>query len=421
MVPQRKAEPIVVQTEKYGALYLSRALTFGLFSDLSRVQKSGTDAREFTVQTILRLLCLPEMTAEEIRAWPDELLIQVARAWVTGRGESDWPMPDDLPPFQAFQHGFAAYKQRIYRDMAESIGRISMPALDQSLGRFESFNAAITQQAADMSRRLAETMRSSIAEMVEASLRPVRESLAKIASSLTLTIDVGRLIPSLPDLGEIARRHEKYVRAADILDESGYPFMRLQWSFDEIVPFVGIDQRSPRVRDAAITNRLLGMTRGADFRQRLEALFANSAVLQRRWRIVQEALDAHRKRQYALSVPALLAQVEGIFTDALILKDMAIRHDGKLCARGPDGSIKLNKNGGPVELHGLGQKVQNARFHEGEMLRDLVDFFADGLVTERNDIMHGTRVGYDKARLSVQLILNVYVLAAELADFEGRS
>ena len=93
----------------------------------------------------------------------------------------------------------------------------------------------------------------------------------------------------------------------------------------------------------------------------------------------------------------------------------------KACAKGPDGNVKFNKKGEPVQLHGLGQKVQSSRFREDEILYDLVGFFADRLVAERNDIMHGDNLDYGRAKLSVQLMLNIYVLAAEFAEFESEN
>src|SRR5690606_8578329 len=119
-----------------------------------------------------------------------------------------------------------------------------------------------------------------------------------------------------------------------------------------------------------------------------------------------------------VAIPTLLAQVEGMFTDALILKQLVVRVNGKLCARDSSGNPKLDKNGKPVQLHGLGQKVNNSDLRNEYLLEGLADFFTAYLVSERNEIMHGSSISYNRAKLSIQLVLNVYLLAAEFADFE---
>jgi hypothetical protein len=47
-------------------------------------------------------------------------------------------------------------------------------------------------------------------------------------------------------------------------------------------------------------------------------------LLGKRWPVIEEALWTHRNRRYLLSVPPLLAQVEGAIADAMILKNIEL-------------------------------------------------------------------------------------------------
>jgi len=389
---------------------------------LSELQESDADPREFTAQAVSRFVYLPDLDLEEIRLWDDDLLTNVATAWANQKERHEWPLPDNLPPFNAFKNGYVAYSNSIYRDMREAIAQAYAPVFKgvaETVGK--QFADAVRQQLADFNRQVFQSIQSSVNLLAESVLGSLRENLANIVQSFKLEVQVGRFFENLPDFSELLKQYEKIDKAATALDEGGYRFMRYQWSLNEIAQFVGIDQIDPRVRNAAITNRLLSLTRSDEFVVEMERCFYDSSVLQPRWSIIEQALIAHQSRSYALSIPTLLAQVEGIFTDALILKNMAVRMNGKLCAKDQHGKLKLGKDGKPVQSRGLGQKVQNSKFRNDDILRDLVEFFADSLVSERNNILHGNHLTYDKAKLSVQLVLSVYFLAAEFAEFESES
>jgi hypothetical protein len=412
-MPKRRFK-VLIETKEYGTLYLRSSLTGGDLMHLSDLQESDIDPREFTAQAVSRFVYLPDIDLEEIRSWDDSLLVNVATTWANQKKGTEWPLQDDLPPFDAFKHGYVAYSNSVYRDMRETIAQAYAPVFK---GVAETFG----KQFADLNRQALKSIQSGVNLLAESVLGSFRENFAHIVQSFKLEVQVGKFFENLPDLSELLQQHEKIAKAATALDEGGYRFMRYQWSLNEIARFVGIDQIDPRVRNAAITNRLLSLTRSDEFAVEMEGCFHDSSVLQPRWGIIEQALIAHRNRSYALSIPTLLAQAEGIFTDALILKDMVVRVNGKLYAKDRHGKPKLGKDGKPVQLRGLGQKVQNSKFRNDDILRDLVEFFADSLVSERNDILHGNHLAYDKAKLSVQLILSVYFLAAELTEFESES
>src|SRR5258708_37293419 len=104
------------------------------------------------------------------------------------------------------------------------------------------------------------------------------------------------------------------------------------------------------------------------------------------WRVAARALGVPPRRDYLLSIPPLLAQVEGCIADALILKDIAVSKSGKLYKR-EHGRLKLDKHGKPVELHGAGQLIHHADFQRHPVLQDMVTLMTTQLIDHRNAIL----------------------------------
>jgi hypothetical protein len=92
-----------------------------------------------------------------------------------------------------------------------------------------------------------------------------------------------------------------------------------------------------------VTLALLTLTRSEEFAAELKERVLGSSVLEHRWEIVEQALDARRRREYLLSIPPLLAQIEGVIADALVLKNLAVPVGHKLYARGADGELRREK------------------------------------------------------------------------------
>ncbi len=408
MTPRKFIE---IQTEKYGVLQLLNDLSIGeirVLHDLT--ENEEVDSREFTVRVVHRLLHTPRLGIEEVRAWNDAQLQQTAITWAEQREGPAWQLVEGLDPYDAFEQGFRAYFRDLSREIGDRLKKVYTPVFEQitnSLRPFTEFQLSVIN-AAQMS--------------LASALSPSRISLTDFVSKMHIEIKVGQLFSNLPDLFEIGRWIEDYARTADALDIGGFPFL----TFADLAGFVGIDKVDARIRNAVVTNRLSRLTRNDEFRTDLERLFNSSSVLKRRWPIVEKALLAHQERNYTVSIPTLLAQVEGTFTDALILMSLVVRVNGKICERDSSGNPKLDKNGKPIQLRGLKGKVDllkrrlNASDLEDEyLLEALASFFTSYLISERNDIMHGKSISYGKAKLSIQLVLIIYQLAAEFVDFEG--
>jgi hypothetical protein len=108
-----------------------------------------------------------------------------------------------------------------------------------------------------------------------------------------------------------------------------------------------------------------------------------------------------------------------MFTDALALKGIAVRVNGRLCEKDATGKPKLDKHNNPIPIHDLKQKVKKSNLQNETILQDLGRFYISYLCDERNAILHGSHLTYDTAKLSVQLLLNIYLLAIEFVIYES--
>jgi hypothetical protein len=407
---------IEIEIEEYGTILLRSSLITRSISEIGN--PNDWSPRELTVKLLSDMIYSPSLDIDEVRSWDDSLVEKIARTWLAEKSGEKWALPEGVPFFEAMQRGYEEYIEGFYHDIQATISKAYAPV-------FQSINEVIQPQLANFGLQINQSIQAiqnSINLMAESVLGNFQANLNRIVDSVRIEIpkiQVGGFFENLPDFTELAKRLESYGRAADVLNEGGYSFLLRYWTLADIGQFVGMDQVDVRVRNAAVTNKLLGMTRQNDFIEALETYFESSSVLRRRWRIIQQALIAHQSRNYILSIPTFLAQVEGIFTDALIVKGMVIRANGHLYINDGTGNPKLDKKGKPIQLHGLGQKVQNSDLQSEYILQGLAEFFVSYLVPERNEIMHGSYLSYDKAKLSLQLILNIFLLAAEFAEFES--
>jgi hypothetical protein len=271
--------------------------------------------------------------------------------------------------------------------------------------------------------------------MLAPTQQAMKQGLQRIVATLQPKIDVGKLLPRVPlipklpkltdmiDLQSLLRKAaeaaqraaEMMVEGDEALEASGFGFADHLWNWGFVASFAHID---PRVRDAVVTNRLAAVTRSEEFESWLEEEFTGSPVLSHRWEIVRQAVEAHRRKEYLISIPALLAQVEGVIGDALISKNRAVTDGRKLYRLGEDGRLDLNIKNKPVELRGLTELMNHSDFSEYEALEDALSFFTDSLIPWRHAILHGRNTSYGKAKLSVQALLILLLFAMELRAFE---
>jgi len=83
-----------------------------------------------------------------------------------------------------------------------------------------------------------------------------------------------------------------------------------------------------------------------------------------------------------------------------------------------NGKLKLDRNRKPIEVRGVGTLIQRSSWQTHPALQSVADLITTQLAGERNHILHGRKTNYGTARLSVQGLLLLFVLAAEVTVFE---
>jgi hypothetical protein len=257
------------------------------------------------------------------------------------------------------------------------------------------------------------------AKYLRTAMIPILPNFEKLQRYLDKAFPVADLVRRLPgaggiiaawedakhriQLGEIALQEEEFGFAVPLANPS--LLSNLAGTPDQL-------------KGAQATNKFLRFTRSEDFAVTLGERVTSSDVVARRWRIIEPMLAAHCGRNYALSIPALFAQVEGLFTDSMILSGLATIQGGKVLAQKPDGFLKLDKHNKPVELNGLGHKVRHSPYQGHDTLQEVASALLEFLTRRRNAVLHGNDVLYGKAKLSTQLILLVFILTTEILAFE---
>jgi hypothetical protein len=280
----------------------------------------------------------------------------------------------------------------------------------------------IVQQSEAMAR-LADVARPNAAVV-----NAIRQSNARLANvselfhrnvallqAQSLRLDRLRLVEALPNVRSlVARMEQRDAQGRAVLDETGFEFVYelVGGSFA-----AGLATMSPQVRGAAMTNKLLSFTKSDEFQSGLLDQWQKTPILQRRWPILAQALQAHGRREYLLAIPVLMSQHEGLIGDALVLKSTVKKTRGKFYELDSTGRLRLDRHNKPVELRGLVSKVERFPLAGHEILQGVVDLIATDLATRRNLILHGSDVDYGQAKVSVQLLLCVYLWGIEIADF----
>jgi len=230
----------------------------------------------------------------------------------------------------------------------------------------------------------------------------------------------GLFFKTLPDLSPILAGMERFSQQRDdgeeALTSAGYTFLTNSVVLSAFSAYKNVH---PRARPAAVTNTLLALTRSDEFVTDLEGLMESSPLLARRLPPLRAAMRAHKGKDYFLSIPVLLAQVEGLIADALIVKGAIREKDKKLYVLDTKGEIQIGKdNKTKVTVSGLKPLVERSAWTKHSVLAGVAGLAADSLAPDRNAILHGRRHLYAQPKLSLVTLLAIYVIASEFADLE---
>lgn len=320
--------------------------------------------------------------------------------------------------------------RRILSVWSDEIGLTVQDATEREF--FELFRQRSQEYAADWLRRTSERTRvafsqiqvqmAQMANLMSSIVIDMSGTLAQLTKSFSdfgASIYSNYVFQSLPDLSKLFDPLEQSLRGRAVVDAAGYGFAVpvLTWNF--LAKLAKTREISPKVRSAVTTNRLLAVTRSAEFHDALMTVFGSSPLLSRRLKVVEAVLHAHHNRNYLLSIPALLAQVEGVLGDLLLLRGLVCIKGGKVYAKDLNGKAKMNTKGKMVELNGLSRLVSHSKLRDQDQFKALVQYITDEFIPGRNQIMHGRKTAYGQAHRSAQALFVLLILSRVVADLEN--
>ena len=204
--------------------------------------------------------------------------------------------------------------------------------------------------------------------------------------------------------------------ADQVLTESGFGFTKHLWTTPFINGLISID---PKAQRDFVTNKMQSFTCSGPFNEEIQSLFQKSPILKPRQKVISQALSAHIRGEYFISIPALLAQVEGIIADELILKNLVSMYKGKLYLI-VDGAFKLDRNGKKIEASGLKKLIDHSQFKTHEVLQGVAEIITASIMGDRNEVLHGRNMTYGTAQLSTQALFILLILSKDIANIEAR-
>lgn len=390
-VLNRKEPPIVIELDGSGPVRM-RVATGRDVLFLTDLVHRESEPRAFAEAVLRHQLEEGAFDDAVVGELPDAQLAQLVGAWAAHSLTTVTEAPTTLSDVRSTLQGDV---ERREAEMATLLARIRLPVMP-SLGIH--FQPAI-QSLVESSRRITESIRPHLEILTQQLSEPRRlvESFAHVSIPPAALTQIFESIPSPERVRELLQGLRE---GQETLDELGYGFTIEAWE-PGFIQQIGRGEYGHR----ELHNLLLAETRTSEYREQLASTFGQTERLGQRWKIVGPALNAHVRREYALSIPAFLTQLEGMATDLLILKGRAVFQGKKLLAK-EEGAVKRQKRrpGKAVVLSGLDAKLRHSGYERMEEVRDAADFILNSLVHLRNAILHGSRTSYMSAKLSVQLL-----------------
>ena len=203
----------------------------------------------------------------------------------------------------------------------------------------------------------------------------------------------------------IVEHQEQIRKGREKLDASDLTFANHLWEDETLVELAKL----PAGNAPKVGRLIVAETRERGFEQQLLGLLLEVTFAAHRHKIVRQAMVAHRRRMYHVSVPTLFAQIEGIVTDTLVHLGTVIRVGRKVRH---STKTRLNKNGVqmPVELKGLHDKTLELNMGNDPTFSAVGEYLVSRICSTRNGALHGTDVDYGTAEESARAVLVLAVV-----------
>jgi hypothetical protein len=401
--------------------------------------------RAFCEQVVSVAVENPQYASIAIREWSDDRIVEMIAFWLARSSRNLIAEPNSLQDarrliIQTVDDEYDKIRS-MSKEFVGTIQRLSIPDIDYTSLAMNAWKPFFASDALSPSFAIANSINSMVADAMQSTTAAITNMANGYTSIVKGLVDGTRLLDfsfptlalssffdSLPSISSIvsdlsgalesvSRVIESEKRGRSVLDASGYLLLTAYYTPSAFRDF---DQVPTRVRSAVITNALRQATVEAEFVEDLRKRFTTSSLLRKRWPIVDRAIHMHRNRDYYLSIPPLLAQFEGMLCDLLCARSLVKRNGDRYYVLDASGQqFKRNKNGGMIPINGLGSLVDNSGYQNHVVLQDFAGFISQSLCRERNAILHGRNVRYNKAKLSTSLIFLIATLVIEIESIEA--
>jgi hypothetical protein len=229
---------------------------------------------------------------------------------------------------------------------------------------------------------------ADISKAIDEMFKPIRESMAAMAR------EVQRVTASISET--MRPLYEKLERYPDICAAFGWPPFDVPLSVvAEVVALY--DQKGEAAR--ADIDALFVRTVPKRVLRDLKVQWADTHLLRRRAHILDAVMRAHFRKDYSLTVPVLLASVEGVVADLHVPKGRMMQADVKRYLGETFASEDVPERWSS-QLNDAARSVivdaMVGSFYHGDPLPKEV---------RRNAVLHGADVGYDTEANSLKAIL----------------
>ncbi len=147
-------------------------------------------------------------------------------------------------------------------------------------------------------------------------------------------------------------------------------------------------------KDEEIKQMLIRVSQDRSYLDKFKKDISGIQLITHRMPILTKALDAHADKKYELSIPCLLAQIEGILWDIAVDNHIAF------------GTRIITRRGRTTDSKGAYNLVAHTQMYN-LMSDTLADFFLDKIYTQsyRHWILHGRKTDYANADGSMKLVM----------------
>lgn len=446
--------------ERYRFFWLEHEAAFHLASE----KITSLDDRHYLAEALSRLLEEPALSPEELLDWSDAKLLELTNAYLAkGTGvaideRQKFPPASDIAGsrhsleglIKASRDRMIESSKRIMEAFSSSITRLVLPdsslwlpGMNGIMAQAAGIQKQVTESALNLSNNftgVSESARTAIENMTRTqsfftnSLQEALESRRRMESVVAGLasgfgqIDFSSTISAFTNFTRLllAEQLEQFRedRRAEVIIDANLEFL-FDYADQSIQPVVDRAAFVPAERrQAHITRKLYKITSSDEFWTRLEEELTSTSVTSRRLAIFSAIRGSHGDRNHLLTIPALLAQVEGLL--ASLLGEMGIIKWNRLAQKWYEvdpktGTYRKKPDGKRAEIYGLTRLTQRGRSKTSDTLEHTLPHLENKVARYRNLVLHGSKTDYGRSRDSSTLLIQAFILAREIRNFEEGS